>query len=91
MVWYIPRKYRRVHTEIPNRYATLESYVTGSLVAVAFFQIRQGYVEVIECDDTDLLVKRLAEILGDPYAKKSPLPRIGPITCLPVSPSIPSH
>jgi hypothetical protein len=32
-----------------------------------------------------------AEILGDPYAKKSPLPRIGPITCLPVSPSIPSH
>ncbi len=31
-----------------------------------------------------------AEILGDPYAKKSPLPRIGPITCLPVSPSIPS-
>jgi hypothetical protein len=32
-----------------------------------------------------------AEILGDPYAKKSPLPRIGPITCLPVAPSIPSH
>jgi hypothetical protein len=26
------------------------------------------------------------EILGDPYAKKSPLPRIGPITCLPVFP-----
>ena len=33
----------------------------------------------------------IAEILGDPYAKKSPLPRIGPITCLPVAPSIPSH
>jgi hypothetical protein len=32
-----------------------------------------------------------AEILGDPYAKKSPLPRIGPITHLPVSPSIPGH
>ncbi len=32
-----------------------------------------------------------AEILGDPYAKKSPLPGIGPITCLPISPSIPSH
>ena len=32
-----------------------------------------------------------AEILGDPYAKKCPLPRIGPITRLPVSPSIPSH
>ena len=32
-----------------------------------------------------------AEILGDPYAKKSPLQHIGPITCLPVSPSIPSH
>jgi hypothetical protein len=32
-----------------------------------------------------------AEILGDPNAKKSPLQRIGPITCLPASPSIPSH
>jgi hypothetical protein len=32
-----------------------------------------------------------AEILGDPYSKKSPLPRIGAIPHLPVSPSIPSH
>jgi hypothetical protein len=32
-----------------------------------------------------------AEILGDPYAKKSPLPRIGATSHLPVSPSIPSH
>jgi hypothetical protein len=32
-----------------------------------------------------------AKILGDPYSKKSPLPRIGAIPCLPVSPSIPSH
>ena len=33
-----------------------------------------------------------AEILGDPYAKKSPLPRIGePSSRLPVAPSIPSH
>jgi hypothetical protein len=31
-----------------------------------------------------------AEILGDPYSKKSPLPRIGTIPHLPVSPSIPS-
>jgi hypothetical protein len=28
---------------------------------------------------------------GDPYSKKSPLPRIGTIPHLPVSPSIPSH
>jgi hypothetical protein len=32
-----------------------------------------------------------AEILGDPYSKKSPLPHIGTILLLPVSPSIPSH
>jgi hypothetical protein len=32
-----------------------------------------------------------AEILGDPYSKKSPLPCIGTIPHLPVSPSIPSH
>ncbi len=32
-----------------------------------------------------------AETLGDPYAKKSPLPPIGATYCLPVSPSIPSH
>jgi hypothetical protein len=32
-----------------------------------------------------------AEILGDPYAKKSPLPRIGITSCRPVSPSILSH
>jgi hypothetical protein len=32
-----------------------------------------------------------AEILGDPYSKKSPLPRIGTIFHLPVCPSIPSH
>jgi hypothetical protein len=32
-----------------------------------------------------------AEILGDPYNKKSPLPRIRAIPHLPVSPSIPSH
>jgi hypothetical protein len=40
-----------------------ESYVMGSLVAVAVFQIRQGYVEVIECNDTDLSVKSLAKVL----------------------------
>ena len=40
-----------------------ESYVTGSLVPVAVFQIRQGYVEVIECDDTDPSVKSLAKVL----------------------------
>ncbi len=32
-----------------------------------------------------------AEILGDPYSKKSPLPCIEAIPHLPVSPSIPSH
>ena len=33
-----------------------------------------------------------AEILGDPYTKKSPLPRIGdPSSRLPVAPNIPSH
>jgi hypothetical protein len=32
-----------------------------------------------------------AEILGDPYAKKSPLPCIGTIPHLPVFPDIPSH
>jgi hypothetical protein len=32
-----------------------------------------------------------AEILGDPYAKKSPLPRIWATSHLPVSPSSPSH
>ncbi len=32
-----------------------------------------------------------AEILGNPYSKKSPLPCIGTIPHLPVSPSIPSH
>jgi hypothetical protein len=40
-----------------------ESYVTGSLVAVAVFQIRQGYVELIECDDTDPSIKSLAKVL----------------------------
>jgi hypothetical protein len=40
-----------------------ESYVTGSLVAVAVFQIRQGYVEVIECDDTEPSIKSLAKVL----------------------------
>ncbi len=33
----------------------------------------------------------LAVILGDPYAKKFPLPHIGVTSCLPVSPSIPYH
>jgi hypothetical protein len=32
-----------------------------------------------------------AVILGDTYAKKSPLPHIGVTSCLPVSPSIPYH
>ena len=32
-----------------------------------------------------------AVILGDPYAKKSPLPHIGMTSHLPVSPSIPNH
>jgi hypothetical protein len=32
-----------------------------------------------------------AAILGDPYAKKSPLPHIGVTSHLPVSPSIPYH
>ncbi len=40
-----------------------ESYVTGSLVAVAVFQIRQGYVEVIECADTDPSIKSLDKVL----------------------------
>ncbi len=40
-----------------------ESYVTGSLVVVAVFQIRQGYVEVIECDNTDPSIKSLAKVL----------------------------
>jgi hypothetical protein len=40
-----------------------ESYVTGSLVVVAVFQIRQGYVEVIECDDTEPSIKSLAKVL----------------------------
>jgi hypothetical protein len=32
-----------------------------------------------------------ADILGDPYAKKSPLPHIGITSHQPVSPGIPSH
>jgi hypothetical protein len=32
-----------------------------------------------------------AEILGDPYSKKSPLPRIGNFHSLSVTPRIPSH
>jgi hypothetical protein len=40
-----------------------ESYVTGFLVAVAVFQIRQGYVEVIECDDTEPSIKSLSKVL----------------------------
>ncbi len=40
-----------------------ESYVTGSLVAVVVFQIRQGYVEVMECDDTEPSIKSLAKVL----------------------------
>jgi hypothetical protein len=40
-----------------------ESYVTGSLVAVAVFRIRQGYAEVIECDDTERSIKSLAKVL----------------------------
>ncbi len=40
-----------------------ESYVTGSLVVVADIQIRQGYVEVIECDNTDPSAKSLAKVL----------------------------
>jgi hypothetical protein len=38
-----------------------------------------------------LLDSAEANVLGDPYSKKSPLPRIGTIPHLPVSPSIPSH
>jgi hypothetical protein len=33
----------------------------------------------------------VAEILGDPYSKKSPLPRIGNIPHLSVTPSLPDH
>ncbi len=40
-----------------------ESYVTCSLVAVAIFLIRQGYVEVIECEDTERSIKSLAKVL----------------------------
>ena len=47
-----------------------ESYVTGSLVPVAVFQIRQGYVEVIECDDTDPSVKSLAKVLLTDFDKR---------------------
>jgi hypothetical protein len=40
-----------------------ESYVMGSLVAVTVFQIMQGYVKVIECDDTEPSIKSLAKVL----------------------------
>jgi hypothetical protein len=40
-----------------------ESYVTDFLVAVAVFQIRQGYAEVIECDDTEPSIKSIAKVL----------------------------
>ncbi len=40
-----------------------ERYVTGSLVAIAVFQIMQGYVEVIKCDDTEPTIKSLAKFL----------------------------
>ena len=40
-----------------------ESYnITGSLVAVAVFQIRQ-YAEVIECDEKDSSINSLAKVL----------------------------
>jgi hypothetical protein len=37
------------------------------------------------------LAPHIAEILGDPYSKKSPLPRNGNTTRLPVTPSLPDH
>ncbi len=47
-----------------------ESHVTGSLVAVAVFQIRQGYVEVIECDDTEPSMISLAKVLLTDFATR---------------------
>jgi hypothetical protein len=47
-----------------------ESNVMDSLVAVAVFQIRQGYVEMIECDDTDSSVKSLAKVLLTNFDKR---------------------
>jgi hypothetical protein len=53
-----------------QRILEVESYVTGSLVAVVIFQIRQGYVEVIECDDTEpsILAKVLLTNFDTRYA-----------------------
>ncbi len=41
-----------------------ESYCMGSLVAVAVFQIRQGCVEVIECDDTEPSIKNFLKFFA---------------------------
>jgi len=41
-----------------------------SLVAVAVFQIRQGGVEMIECEDTDSSVKSLAKVLLTDFDKR---------------------
>ncbi len=40
-----------------------ESYVTGSLITVTVFKIRQGNVQVIECDGTEPSIKSLAKVL----------------------------
>jgi hypothetical protein len=40
-----------------------ESYVTASMVAVAVFQIRKSYLDVIDCQYTKVAVVRLTKIL----------------------------
>ena len=47
-----------------------ESYVTGSLVPVAVYQIRKSYVEVIECQDSLEPVKDLARVLLTDFDKR---------------------
>ena len=47
-----------------------DKYPTGSLVVSAIFAIREHYVNVIACPDTQALVKSLAEILLDDFDKR---------------------
>ena len=48
-----------------------ESYVTGSLVPVAVYQIRQSYSEVIESDYAESSVVNLARILLEDFDKRN--------------------
>ncbi len=47
-----------------------ESYVTGSLVPVAVYQIRKSYQQVIECADTEATVVDLTKLLLDDFDKR---------------------